>query len=89
MADRSNEQLRSFVKEVGWLLLVLNVAVAGYAFLIGTKASGIKFAVILFLWGSALVSSGIVALSFLNIIYVMLSDRRRLKGGKSSKNHQV
>ena len=80
--EKNESPRRAFLKEVGWLLFVLNAMAAAYALLIGLKAGGIKFALVLFLWGSLLVSTGIVTLSCLNLLYSKLMDTRRSKAGK-------
>jgi hypothetical protein len=80
--ERPERPVWSFVRQVGGLLLLLNLVVAAYALLIGWKAAGPRAALGLFLWGSALVSTGIGTLAVINLLYVAVSELIRRRRGK-------
>ncbi len=67
--ERPERPTREYLEAVGWLLLVLNLAVA-YAVLIGRAASGWQGALMLFAWGSLLVSGGIVGALCVNLLFL-------------------
>ncbi len=68
--ERSDRPLLAYLTQLGWLLLILNLAVAGYALLIGWRAVGLGFALVLFAWGSLLVTGGILGALCLNLLYI-------------------
>lgn len=70
--ERPERPLLAHLKGIGCALLLLNAAAAGYALLLGWRAVGFPFALVLFAWGSLLVSGGIVGALFLNLLYVGL-----------------
>ncbi len=67
--ERPEHPTLDYLKQIGCLLVVLNGAAAIYAALIGGIAAGWHGAVVLFAWGSALVSSGIAGVLCLNLLY--------------------
>lgn len=72
--EKPDTPLRHYLGEVGWLVLTLNLAMAGWAVVIGIAADlGAWSTARLFLVGSVVVSFGIVGALSLNLLYIGLS----------------